>query len=74
MTGTAQPRVKIASLTHHLLERESLVVLIWPEDADKRLSLNVPFGCSLEALPQEAIKALRNLSDECAELADEMSN
>ncbi|MES0880806.1 hypothetical protein [Roseibium sp. SCP14] len=74
MSDTEPPRVVISSITHDLIEEESIVTLSWPEDQDKRLALPVPFGCSLEELQQEAAKALRVLSDECAELAVEIQN
>ena len=39
--------VVIAGLTHDLLSKRSLATLTWEGVADKRLVLDVPFGCTL---------------------------
>lgn len=58
----------IVGLNHDLRGKKSYVQLVWDDEADKRLSLPVPFGCSLEDLPAEADKAVRALSAETAAL------
>lgn len=51
--------VVIAGLTHDLVAKRSLVTLTWEGVADKRLVLEVPFGCTLSDLPAEAERVLR---------------
>lgn len=58
--------VTVAALTHDLVRKRSLVTLTWDDDADKRVALPVPFGCSLDQVRAEAEKALRDLSAETA--------
>jgi hypothetical protein len=58
----------IAGLNHDLVSKRSTVVLVWDDEADKRLHLPVPFGCALADLPAEADKALRELAAETAVL------
>jgi hypothetical protein len=69
MTRKAIASVTISALTHDLTRKRSLVVLVWDDDPEKRVSLPVSFGCSLEGLRDEAEKALRALSAEAATLA-----
>lgn len=64
----AQHSVSIVGLSHDLRLKKSYVRLVWDDEADKSLSLPVPFGCALEDLPVEAEKALRALSAETAVL------
>lgn len=61
--------VVVAALAHDLVRKRSLVKLVWESDPEKRVALPVPFGCSLEALRDEAEKALRALSSDTATLA-----
>ena len=56
--------VVIAGVYHDLLSKRSLVTLGWVGVADKRLTLDVPFGCALADLPAEVETALRAFSDE----------
>lgn len=58
----------IVGLSHDLRLKKSFVRVVWDDEADKSLSLPVPFGCSLEDLPAEAEKAVRALSVETAGL------
>ena len=58
----------IVGLNHDLRGKKSYVQLVWDDEADKRLSLPVPFGCSFADLPAETDKALRALSAETAAL------
>jgi len=61
----AKPIV-IAGLYHDLVSRRSLVTLAWDGVNDKRLTLNVPFGCTLADLPKEAERALREFASDIA--------
>ncbi len=56
----------IAGLNHDLKARQSIVILVWDNEPDRRLFLPVPFGCSFADLPAEAEKALRALAAETA--------
>ena len=67
-TETTSESASIASLTHDLKNNKSYVLLVWDGIADKRLSLPVPFGISLDELPTAAEEALRDLIDEVASL------
>ncbi|UXN73020.1 hypothetical protein N8D56_18535 [Devosia sp. A8/3-2] len=58
----------IVGLNHDLRGKKSYVQLVWDDEADKRLSLPVPFGCSFEDLPVETAKAVQALSAETAAL------
>ena len=58
--------VIIAAVSHDLSKKRSLVSLTWQNDPEKRLTLDVPFGCSLSDLPREAERALRAFSAELA--------
>lgn len=58
----------IVGLNHDLRGKKSYVQLVWDDEADKRLSLPVPFGCSFEDLPGETEKAVRALSAETGTL------
>lgn len=58
--------VVIAGLTHDLVTKRSLVTLTWEGVADKRLVLDVPFGCTLSDLRVETERALRAFSAEIA--------
>ena len=62
------PSATIVGLNHDLKGKHSYVVLVWDAEPDKRLSLPVPFGCTLADLPTEADKALLALSAETATL------
>lgn len=59
----------IVGLNHDLRGKKSYVQLVWDDEADKRLSLPVPFGCKFEDLPAETEKAVKALSAETAALA-----
>ena len=56
----------ISALTHDLIQRRSIVYLIWADDSSKSLGLTVPFGCPLERVHAEAEIALRALATETA--------
>ena len=56
--------INIVGLNHDLKARKSYVMLVWANEADKRLGLPNPFGCTLQDLPAEAEKAVRALSTE----------
>ncbi|KFC69978.1 hypothetical protein FF80_01179 [Devosia sp. LC5] len=58
----------IVGINHDFRTKKSHVLLVWDDEADKRLSLPVPFGCSFEDLPAETDKAVRALSAETAAL------
>lgn len=69
MDDTSIPSVTVVSLTHDLVRNRSVVGLVWLNDPEKRIALPVPYGCTLEAVRDEAEKALRALSAETASLA-----
>ena len=54
----------IVNLSHDLKKKKSHVGIFWDDQSDKRLFLEVPFGCSLEDLRKETEKAVRALSKE----------
>jgi hypothetical protein len=56
----------ITGLHHDVGRKRSFVHFHWKEDPEKHLGLDVPFGCALDDLPDEARKALKALSDELA--------
>lgn len=58
----------IVGINHDFRTQKSHVLLVWDDEPDKRLSLPVPFGCSIEDLPAEAEKAVKALSAETAAL------
>lgn len=58
--------VVVAGVYHDLVKRQSTVALTWDGVADKRLVLEVPFGCSLSGIQQEAEKALREFASDIA--------
>ena len=68
MAKTTTSTATIAGLNHDLKGRRSFVLLTWDDNAEKRLSLPVPFGCSMDDLPEAAEKALRELAHEAASL------
>ncbi|MDW6021949.1 hypothetical protein SAZ10_09260 [Mesorhizobium sp. BAC0120] len=68
MAGDTARSATIVGLNHDLRRKRSFVLLEWDDDAEKHLSLPVPFGCSLENLPGEAEKAVREVSAETAAL------
>jgi hypothetical protein len=58
--------MRVISLTHDLHRKRSLALLVWEDDPEKKLSVPVPFGCSLENVSEAAEKAVRELSREIA--------
>jgi hypothetical protein len=56
----------ITSLWHDTARKRSFVSVRWEDDAEKHLSLVVPFGCTLDNVQAEAIKAVKTLSEELA--------
>jgi hypothetical protein len=69
----AAKSVTVAALTHDLLRKRSIVTLVWDDDAEKRVSLPVPFGCGLDTVRAEAEKAMRTLSAETAVISVKIS-
>jgi hypothetical protein len=65
MTGKA---ATIVGLNHDLKGKRSFVPIEWDDNAEKHLSLPVPFGCGLDDLPREPEKAVRELAAEAAAL------
>lgn len=61
--------VTVAALTHDLIQKRSIVTLVWDHNPEKRLALFVPFGCGLDRVQTEAEKAVRELSAETATIA-----
>ena len=69
MAETAVPSVTVVALSHDLIRKRSVVSLAWTHDPEKSVALPVPFGCTLEAVHDEAEKALRAFSAETAALS-----
>ena len=59
----------LTALTHDLTRKRSFVRLVWDDEAEKAVSLPVPFGCGLDVAQNEAEKALRALSAEIATIS-----
>src|SRR5947209_19835052 len=60
--------ITVIALTHDLVRKRSIVMMTWDTDAEKKLGLPVPYGCSLDDVRAEAEAALRALSAETAKL------
>ena len=56
----------ITGLFHDLSKKRSSVMVQWKGDSEKNLGLIVPFGCSLDDVKAEAVKALAELEKELA--------
>ena len=56
----------ITGMHHDTTRKRSIVYVRWEDDPEKNLGLPVPFGCSLDNVPAEAMKAVRALSEELA--------
>jgi hypothetical protein len=56
------PSMSVATLTHDLLHKRSMVTLVWDDDPKKMLTLPVSFGCGLDRVQSEAAQAVRDLS------------
>jgi hypothetical protein len=54
----------ITGLFHDLSKKRSSVMVQWKGDPEKNLGLIVPFGCSLDHVEAEAVKALAALKME----------
>lgn len=59
MADASTPTVTVVALSHDLIRMRSIVSLVWTADPEKSVALPVPFGCSLDAVHDEAEKALR---------------
>ena len=68
MANDKARRATVIGLSHDLRSKRSFVVLEWDDNVEKRLSLRVPFGCGPEELPNEAQRAVRELSAETTDL------
>jgi hypothetical protein len=65
----ATGKLTICSLKHDISRKRSYVGFAWDNDPEKRLSLQVPYGCSLDDLADEATKAVRALAAELNHIA-----
>jgi hypothetical protein len=74
MADHSQASVIITGLFHDLVLKRSLVSVVWGDDPEKRLSLPVAFGCSLDDVQAEAEKAVRGLSEITATVSVKMPN
>ena len=54
----------ITGLFHDLSKKRSSVMVQWKGDPERNLGLIVPFGCSLDDVKAEAVKALAALKME----------
>ena len=61
-----QPGVTLTGVYHDLTKRRSTVHVVWDDGSERRLGLEVPFGCSLDDAQAEAEKAVRALAVEIA--------
>jgi len=59
---TDAPNMIITGLFHDIARQRSIVSLVWSNDPEKRLGLDVPYGCTLQDLPAAAEKAVRDLA------------
>ena len=59
---TDAPNMIITGLFHDIARQRSIVSLVWSNDPEKQLGLDVPYGCSLDNLPAAAEKAVRDLA------------
>jgi hypothetical protein len=73
MADHSQASVIITGLFHDLMLKRSLVSVVWSDDSEKRLSLPVPYGCSLDDVQAEAEKAVRGLSEVTATISIKIS-
>jgi hypothetical protein len=62
----SQPGVTLTGVYHDLTKRRSTVHVVWDDGSERRLGLEVPFGCSLDDAQAEAEKAVRALAVEIA--------
>jgi hypothetical protein len=56
----------LTGLYHDLTSKRTTVNVAWDDGSEKRLGLEVPFGCSLDNAHAEAVKAVRALAVELA--------
>ena len=56
----------ITRLVHDLKQRKSWVTMVWDKPPDRHISLEVPYGTSLDDLHQEAEKTVKTFSAEFA--------
>ena len=54
----------ITGLFHDFSKKRSSVMVQWKDDPERNLGLIVPFGCSLDDVKAEAVKALAALNNE----------
>ena len=54
----------ITGLFHDLSKKRSSVMVQWKDDPERNLGLIVPFGCSLDDIKAEVVKALAALNNE----------
>jgi hypothetical protein len=69
MPSDKPPSVTVTSLFHDLVNERSSVSVVWDSEPEKRLTLPVPYRCSLDAVQAEAEKAVRALAAEIAVIA-----
>ena len=56
----------VTGLHHDTARKWSIVYVRWEDDAEKKLGLIVPYGCSLDDARDEAAKAVQALAAELA--------
>ena len=66
MATGGQPGVTLTGVYHDLTKRRSTVHVVWDDGSERRLGLEVRFGCSLDDAQAEAEKAVRALAVEIA--------
>jgi hypothetical protein len=56
----------ITRLVHDLKQRKSWVTMVWDKPPDRHISLEVPYGTSLDDIHKEAEKTVKTFSVEFA--------
>jgi hypothetical protein len=69
MTADRPPGVTVTGLFHDLVNKRSSVSVVWDNEPEKRLSLPVTYGCTLDDVQAEAEKAVRALASEIATIS-----
>jgi hypothetical protein len=69
MTAERSSGVTVTGLFHDFVNKRSSVSVVWDHEPEKRLSLLVTYGCTLDDVQAEAEKAVRALASENATIS-----
>jgi hypothetical protein len=69
MTAERSSGVTVTGLFRDFVNKRSSVSVVWDNEPEKRLSLLVTFGCTLDDVQAEAEKAVRALASEIATIS-----